>query len=345
MSASQQYENDLVLRAARGETTPRPPVWLMRQAGRPDPAYLAYRERVGLPLEALFRHPEHAAHITLLPRRIGVDALIVFQDILTPLTPMGAPFVFAPGPKLEVPVRSAAAADRLHAFDVATALGFVGETFSLVHHALGGAMPVLGFAGAPFTLLVFLVEGGSFGDDIGATRRFLEAQPEAARRLLDRLTEVTIAYLRYQVAHGAAAVQLFESAAHVLAHDEYQQWALPYQQTVFAALRGTAPTIQFARAFPHAPLLKASGADILSLPDSLRISEARAALGADTIVQGNLDNRWLVTASPVQVAERARAIVDEGQHRGHIFNLSHGLLRETPFENVVALVQAVVHSA
>ncbi len=344
MSIPRQYENDLVLRAAHGETTPRPPVWLMRQAGRTDPEYLAYRERAGLPLEALFRHPEHAAHITLLPRRIGVDALILFQDILTPLTPMGAPFVFAPGPTLEAPVRSAAAAERLQPFEVATELGFVGETLARVQATLDGAMPVLGFAGAPFTLLVFLVEGSSFGDDIGATRLFLAEQPDAARRLLDRLTDVTIAYLRYQVACGAAAVQLFESAAHVLSREEYEQWALPYQQPVFQALRGAAPTIQFARAFPHAHLLQASGADILSLPENLSIRAARAALGAETVVQGNLNNRWLVTASPTEVAERARALVDEGERRGHIFNLSHGLLRETPFENVVALVQAVVHS-
>lgn len=331
----------LLVRAARGERTERTPVWLMRQAGRSDPEYLRLRDESGLPLEALFRHPEWATRLSLLPRRFGVDAIIMYQDILIPLAPMGAEFVFAPGPTLQRPVDSVAGLDALREFDVAKELWFVGETLDRLHAELAGVLPVLGFAGAPLTNLAFILEGGSFGDDLPKTRGFLRAHPEAVHGALGRIADATIDYLRYQAEHGVAAVQLFESVAYLLTVEEYREFALPYQQRIFSALRGLVPTIQFAREFPHLDLLAAAGASILSLPASVSVSAARAALGPDTVVQGNLDNHLLAHGKWADIERAARACVAEGGHRGHIFNLSHGLLRDTPFEHVQRLVALV----
>jgi len=337
--------NDLLLRAAHGERTPRPPVWLMRQAGRTDPEYNALRARCGLPLHDLFRHAELSAEISLLPARFGVDAIIYFQDILTPLAPMGAPFVFDPGPVFERAIRSEDDAAALHAFDMGVELPFVPEIFARVKAELDGAMPVLGFAGAPLTLLVFLAEGKSFGESAPHAMALLREKPAAARALLDTLTAVTIDYLKLQIEAGADAVQLFESAAHLLDDTTYREFALPYQQQVFDAIGDAVPTIMFAREWGNASLLKASGASILSLPAEISIFQARAELGADTIVQGNLDNTLLAEGGEAAIADEVRRIVAEGECRGHIFNLSHGLLKHTPFERVCRVIEQVKEAA
>jgi uroporphyrinogen decarboxylase len=333
--------NDLFERAARGESVPRPPIWLMRQAGRTDPEYNKLREKDGRPLEALFSDPDIAAEVSLLPKRIGVDAIIYFQDILTPLTPAGCPFIFRPGPVTGAPIRDAADVDKVHTFDVADELPFIGQTFANVLRALDRELPVLGFAGAPVTLAVFMIEGRSFGDSAANALAFFKNQPEATRTLIDVLTDITIDYLKYQITSGAFAVQLFESAAYLLPEDIYRVLALPSHQRIFDELRGSVPTIMFAREWCHIPDIDASGADILSLPSTVTITQAREIAGADRVVQGNLSNRLLCNG-PIDVIEReVRAIVDAGERRGHIFNLDHGLLRETPFEHVQHLVQFV----
>lgn len=337
--------NTLFERAARGEATERPPVWLMRQAGRTDPAYNALKEEAGLPLEDLFRHPDLAAEISLLPRRIGVDAIIYFQDILTPLTPMGAHFRFRPGPVLDPPVRTRADVARLRHYDVAAELPFIPAIFEQIHRALGGALPVLGFAGAPLTLAVFLAEGGSFGASAPRALAMLRDAPGVAHELLDRLTAMTMDYLMLQVASGVAAVQLFESAAYLFDEALYREFALPYQQRIFAALKGRVKTIVFARDWPHVADLGAAGADIVSLPSSVTIREARAVLGPNQVVQGNLSNRLLAEGTPEAIDEAAKACITAGECRGHIFNLDHGLLRQTPFERVQQVVQTVRHHA
>lgn len=329
------------MRAVRGERTPQVPVWLMRQAGRTDPAYLRLKEEAGLPLEEMFRHAELAARTTLLPRRMGVDALIYFQDILTPLGPMGAPFLFRPGPVLESPIRTASQVRALHTYDVVEALPFIPEIFRLVREELDGAMPVLGFAGAPFTLAVFLIEGRSFGARAEQAQAFLDQEPALAHELLERLTEMTVDYLRLQIRAGAAAVQLFESAAYLLSPAAYRTFALPYQQRIFESLRGSVPTIAFARERDEIELLDEAGADVISLPSSIGIDEARARLGAQRVVQGNVSNRLLARGSREAIADSARACVRAGGGRGHIFNLDHGLLRETPFGNILHLIRTV----
>ena len=338
---TETFRNDLLLRALRGEATERPPVWLMRQAGRTDPRYIRLKEESGLTLEALFRSPEYAAEISILPQRLGVDAIIYFQDILTPLGPMGSEFVFRPGPVTDAPVRTEEDVKRLELFDVAKELPFIGETFRRIYEALDGELPVLGFAGAPLTLAVFLIEGKTFGSSADTALNFLREKPKAAHALLEKLTRMTIAYLRYQIDAGAAAVQLFESAAFLLDGDQYQEFALPYQRRVFEAIKGTAPTIIFAREWDRVEDLDASGADVLSLPSSVTIQEARERVGRDRIIQGNLDNHLLAEGTLEDIEAATRACVDSGGRKGHIFNLSHGLLRETPYENVQHVVRVV----
>ncbi len=335
------FRNDLFERAARGEETPRPPVWLMRQAGRTDPAYNALREREGLPLEDLFRHSDLSTEISLLPKRLGVDAIIFFQDILTPLAPMGCPFVFRPGPVTESPIRSAVQIERLVNYDVVRDLPFVGETLRRVRAELDGEMPVLGFAGAPLTLATFMIEGKSFGETADSTLQFLGENPKAMHALLDKLTRMTIDYLKYQIESGAFAVQLFESAAFLLSTQIYEEFALPYHQRIFEALQGLAPTIMFARQWGDVRDLEASGADILSIDSSLSIAEARAIVGEDRVIQGNLSNRLLCEGTFEEIERATREVVVSGGRRGHIFNLDHGLLRETPYENVEFLVKVL----
>ena len=332
------FKNDLFMAAVRGETTPRPPVWMMRQAGRTDPAYLALKERVDKPLEDLFRDPEIATEVSLLPKRLGIDAIIYFQDILTPLAPMGCEFLFRPGPVTESPIRNRDDIERLKQYDMAEHVGFIGETFDRLYTQLDGEMPVLGFAGSPFTLAVFMIEGKTFGTKADKAFKFIQEHPEDTHVLLEKLTEMTIPYLEYQVAHGAAAVQLFESAAFLMTPEQYNEFALPYQQRIFDALRGKVKTIQFAREWDRIADLGAAGADIVSLPSSVSVREARAVLGQDQIIQGNLSNLLLSEGTHAEIEAAARACVESGECRGHIFNLDHGLLRETPYENIQFLM-------
>lgn len=338
------YRNDRLPRALAGEETPTLPVWLMRQAGRTDPAYLKLKEDAGLPLHDLFRHPELAAEISLLPRRLDIDAIIFFQDILTPLSPMGAHFVFAPGPVLEKPVETPDDLLALEAYDVRAHNSFVGETFDRIHALLDGEMPVLGFAGAPLTLAVFVLEGKSFGGAADRAMAFIRKHPDAVHRFLETVSDLTIEYLLYQRDHGAVAVQLFESAAFLCDDAFYRDFCLPYQQRIFAGLKGKAPTMNFAREWKDLDSLDAAGADVISLPAEISIAEARAKLGEDRVFQGNLDNRLLVEGTMDEIEAAALRVVEEGRKRGHIFNLSHGLLRETPYENIQRLVE-VVHGA
>jgi uroporphyrinogen decarboxylase len=338
--------DSLFMRAARGETTERPPIWLMRQAGRSDPVYREIREAFARPLEDLFRSPELACMITLLPVRWGVDAAIIFQDILTPLYGMGAPFVFRPGPQPETPFKELADFDRLHLFDMAEGLPSLGRLYEMLCNALRDTdVPLLGFAGAPFTLFAFMAENGSPPSDLPQTRALMTQHPRETRSILELLANMTVDYLKFHISCGADAVQLFESVGNLLSPDEYAEWMLPYQQQVFDGLRETGkPTIFFARRHDTlipAAMLQAAGATILSLPQGYSIKAVRAALGADVVIQGNLDNHLLADGDEEAILAATAACIEEGGCRGHIFNLSHGLLPHTPFENVRLLVETV----
>ncbi len=336
--------DSLFLQALRGQRMARPPVWFMRQAGRTDPEYNRLKTESGMRLDSLFRHPEMAARISLLPRRLGVDAIILFQDILTPLTPMGAPFRFAPGPVLDRPLRTEADLTALHIYDVAEELPFIPHTFALLHEELQGALPVFGFAGAPFTLAAFIAEGKSFGTEAPGLRALMHENPRALHRLLDKLTTLTMHYLELQRLSGAAAVQLFESAAFLLERHEYWEFALPYQRRILDAFSGRVPTIIFARDWPYLADYAEAGADVVSLPSSIDIREARAALGPGYVLQGNLDNQLVAEAPPSRIREAVRECVEAGGRQGHIVNLNHGLLRHTPFEHIQVIVEEV-HAA
>ncbi|MEM1166043.1 MAG: uroporphyrinogen decarboxylase family protein [Planctomycetota bacterium] len=335
----EHLDNDLILRAMRGEHTERTPVWLMRQAGRFDPAYRTLRQQAGVELEVLFMDPERAAQITLLPVRFGVDAAILFQDILTPLGPMGAPFVFRPGPTLERAVTSDVDADRLELYDPIEKLGFVYESIELALERLAGRMPLLGFAGAPMTLLNFLVCGGSPGGCSCKLERFLSRHEAAADRLLQRLAGLVAAYVRGQIEAGVHAVQIFESSAADVEPELYRRFALPYQRMVFDSLDALpVPTILFAKGVCPA-LMAESGAGVLSIGSGLSIADARKMVPGHPL-QGNIDNMLLRHGTPSQVRRAAEECITLGGHRGHVLNLGHGVIKDTPVENVEAMIGA-----
>lgn len=338
--ASSALRNDLLLQAARREQTERTPVWMMRQAGRADPEYRTLREQSGLPLESLFRSPELATQISLLPKRFGVDAIIFFQDILTPLAPMGAEFVFRPGPVLESPVRTASDIDALRPFDPAEAMPFVGETLACVRKELGGELPLLGFAGAPLTLAMFLAKGSSPAKDFSHFRALMQDDPEALHRLLEKLADMTADYLSYQIESGADAVQLFDSFADLVSPEEYAAFAHPYHVRIFSKLAGRAPTILFCREQPNIELMADSGADVLSVGRCVDLAQAKKSLGDRVALQGNVDHELLVTGSAEQIDAAVSDCIRAGGSQGHILNLCHGVLPKTPFENVKRFVEA-----
>jgi uroporphyrinogen decarboxylase len=332
-------KNDLLLRAARREQTERTPVWLMRQAGRFDPRYREIRAQADLPLEELFCRPDEAVEISLLPKRLGVDAIIVFQDILTPLAPMGKRFLFRPGPVLEQPVRCAGDSEALRVFDPCEKLDFVAKTLRLVRAELDGDLPLLGFAGAPLTLAMFLTAGQSPHLDATLARSMMTADPASFHRLLDRLADMTVHYLSMQIEAGADAVQLFESAADLVSPEEYAEFALPYHTKIFSALGPGVPAILFAKDQPAVAKMVDSGADVLSVASCVDLDEAARRFGHRVAFQGNVDNRILHRGSLEEIDEAVHACVRAGRHKGHILNLGHGVLKDTPFENVCRFIE------
>lgn len=333
-------KNDLLLRAARREHTERTPVWLMRQAGRFDPQYRAIRERTGLPLETMFRTPDLAAEITLLPKRFGFDAMILFQDILTPLAPMGAEFVFRPGPVLDRPIRTQDDIEALRPFDPSRELDFVPKTIRLVREALGDELPLLGFAGAPLTLAFFLIEGRSPGENGERAKALMEDNPALFHRLLDRLADMTIDYLLLQIEAGVDAVQLFESNADLVSPQQYEAFAHPYHVRILSELAGRVPTILFAKDQLAVDLMARSGADVLSVSSRVDLAQAKELFGDRVAFQGNVDNHLLATGSSNEIDAAVHRCLEAGGHRGHILNLGHGLLKDTPVENVCRLIEA-----
>ncbi len=335
-----ELKNDLLLRAVNHQPVPRVPVWMMRQAGRSDPEYTAYRERVGLSLHELFRSPEHAVAISLLPRRIGVDAIILYQDILTPLAPMGADFHFRPGPQLEAPIRDAARARALRPYEPEARLDFVGESIRGVLAALGGELPLLGFAGAPYTLAAFLIKGSSPMGDLSETVAFAREQPQVFGELIALLTDMTVAYLRYQSAAGVHGVQLFESVGDLIPPDQYEAFAQPSHERIFAELPPELPSFLFVKGSPFPDSMLRSGAAVLSLGEGVSLGDLLRRGGGRVAVQGNVDNRLLLEGSPADIDRAVAECIADAGGRGHILNLNHGLLADTPFENVQRFVQA-----
>jgi uroporphyrinogen decarboxylase len=330
------------LAACRREPTEVTPVWLMRQAGRFLPEYRAIRAR--LPFLELCKSPEVAAEVTLLPvERLGVDAAILFADILLIVEPMGVGLEFSrgEGPVIRRPVRSAADVDRLAEPEPQDAVPFVFETVRRARAALAGRVPLIGFAGAPFTVASYLCEGGASRDYL-VTKRLMLADPGAWHALLGRLARVIARYLNGQIAAGAQAVQLFDSWVGCLAPDDYRALVLPHTRAVIRALAPGVPVIHFGTG--TAGLLEAmreAGGDVIGLDWRVSLKEAWARLGPGVAVQGNLDPAALL-APPAEIRRRVTAILDQaGGRPGHVFNLGHGVLPDTPVDHVRAMVDAV----
>jgi uroporphyrinogen decarboxylase len=293
---------------------------------------------------ALCKTPQAAAEVTLQPvERLGVDAAILFADILLVIEPLGVGLEFAKGegPVIRRPVRTEADVTRLAAVDVASALGFVFETVRLVRRALPAHVPLIGFAGAPFTVASYVVEGGASRDYV-ATKRLMRESPAAWHRLLTILADATAAYLNGQIAAGAAVVQLFDSWVGTLAPDDYREFVQPHTRAVIAALTPGTPVIHFGTGTAGLlPLLRDAGGDVIGLDWRVELDAAWRAVGDDVGVQGNLDPIALL--SPPRTFEPSvHAILRRAAGRpGHIFNLGHGVLESTPVEHVKALVDMV----
>ena len=325
----------LLVRAARGERTERPPVWLMRQAGRHIPEYREIRE------EYTFREaietPEVAERITLLPRdRYDPDGLVIYSDILTVLEPLGFEYRIESGvgPVVENPVDDLADADRAVG-DVAAELSFVGDLLSRLDDTVAEDTALVGFAGGPFTLSSYAVAGGTSSRH-APVRQFRAEHPAAFETLLEGFATAVKQSLEYQVASGADVVQLFDTYAGVLPPDEYADLILPLHRDILADL--DVPTIIFARNMGgHLDLLADTGADVVGLDWTVEMADARRELG-DTPVQGNLDPS-LLFGSPDAVRQRTREVIEAAGPRGHILNLGHGVHRNTPVENVRAFVE------
>jgi uroporphyrinogen decarboxylase len=329
------------LAACRREPVPYTPVWLMRQAGRYQPEYRAIRQRLSF-LE-LCHDPDACAEVTVMAvEQLGVDAAIIFADILLVLEPMGVGLEFAKGdgPVIHRPVRTAADVDGLAEVDP-EALGFVAEAVRRARAALRPEIPLIGFAGAPFTLASYLIEGGG-SDAYIRTRAFMHRDPGAWSALMARIVRAITGYLNAQVAAGAQAIQLFDSWVGCLAPEDFRTHVLPHVRTLIGALPREVPVIYFGT--ETAGLLeamRAAGSHVIGLDWRVDLDAAWSRVGSDVAVQGNLDP-VLLLAPLGEIKRHARRILGQAAGRpGHIFNLGHGVLPDTPPAHAKALVDIV----
>ena len=331
----------LLLRALDREPLPRPPVWLMRQAGRYLPEYQATRARAGGFLQ-LCQTPELAAEVTLQPlRRFGMDGAILFSDILVVLEALGMELVFDEhGPHLPKPLRDERDVAALALAEPAQALGYVGETLRLVRAELSDDVALLGFCGAPFTLAAYAVEGGGSGGALAHLRTLLHRRTDLYERLMDVLAEMVARHLLFQVESGAQAVMLFDTWAGTLARADYERFVAPWTRRVVRALHGRAPVILFARDGDHLLESQAAlGPQGVGLDWRTDLARAFERVGDRVALQGNLDPCVLLS-TPHDVAARTRALLEEvGGRPGHVLNLGHGVLKQTDPECVAAFVR------
>jgi uroporphyrinogen decarboxylase len=332
--------NDRFLRACRHETVDATPVWFMRQAGRSFAAYRKLRETHGI-LE-LAKDPALCAEVTLMPvRELGVDAAVLFADIMLPLEPMGVGLRIEPevGPLIDSPIRSAADVARLRPFEP-EALDFTLDAIRLVRRELDGRAGIIGFSGAPFTLACYLIEGRP-SRDYSTAKAFMFREPAAWHALMDRLATMVVAYLRAQVEAGADVVQLFDSWVGGLSPDDYRTYVQPHVSRIFAALHD-APTIHFGTG--TAALLESmadAGGDVIGLDHRVLLASAWRRIGFDRGVQGNLDAARLLAGWDA-TRDGARAVLDAAAGRpGHVFNLGHGVLPDTDTDLLRRLVDFV----
>src|SRR5713226_9766113 len=329
---------ELFLRACRGEVLPRVPVWMMRQAGRYLPEYREIRAKHAF-LEVC-KTPQLAVEVSLQPfRRLGVDAVIVFSDILIPAEAMGLQLEIGDGgPNLPNPVRTKTDVERLKIFDPEIETAFLAEAIRRIVKSVGPDVPVLGFAAAPWTLACYMVEGKT-AEGFATVKSFLYHEPKTFRELLHRIALATIPYLRAQIAAGAAAVQLFDTWCGELNLQDYQEFALPAVQEIISGISGSAPVIYYTKASQH--LLSAvtrSGANVLSVDWRVDLAEIRKALGPKIALQGNVDPAVLFAPS-AKIRDVTLATINSLGGHGHILNLGHGILQNTPVENAQLFIE------
>jgi len=334
--------SDRFLKACWREPVDCTPVWFMRQAGRYMAEYRRLREKHSI-LD-LCKTPELAAQVTLQPiDRFALDAAIIFADILLPLEPMGLSLEFAEGegPVIHNPVRDGAAVERLTVIDGGE-LQYVMDAISVTRRSLAGRVPLIGFAGAPFTLASYAIEGGSSRNYV-RTKQMMYGDPQAWHRLMDKFARVITGYLRRQIKAGAQAVQLFDSWVGCLSAGDYAEYVMPHVQLIFEGLKHEGvPLIHFGTG--TTAILKAmrqAGGDVIGIDWRLHLDEAWELVGHDRAVQGNLDPVALFGPIP-EIERRVIDILRRAAGRpGHIFNLGHGILPQTPVEHVAAAIDLV----
>ncbi len=340
MLAPNENKKELFLRACRFQSTDRVPVWIMRQAGRYLPEYQAVRAQHSF-LE-ICKTPELAAEVSLQPFRVlGVDAIIVFSDILIVAEAMGMPLdVPDSGPVLSNAVRDIAAVRRLRDFAPERDTRFVGDAIRAICKEAGPHVPAIGFAAAPWTLACYMIEGQTRGD-VSRAKAMLRDEPQTMRELLERIARATIGYLKAQIAAGASAVQLFDTWANELTPAEYDAFELPAMQMLLETLDDGTPRILFAKGSArHLESLAKSGADVLSVDWETDLAEARRKLGRRVALQGNVNPSILLDGGVEEIRRAAREAIEKTGGEGHILNLGHGILPGTPVANARAFVEA-----
>jgi uroporphyrinogen decarboxylase len=340
MSSATDYR---FLKACRGEPVDTTPVWFMRQAGRYMKEYRALKEKYSF-LE-MCQTPELATEVTLQPLKpLGVDAAIIFADILLPLEPMGTglEFIKGDGPSIPRPVRTRKDVENLRPVNSEEQLGYVGQAIKLVRQEIEGKIPLVGFAAAPFTLCSYMVEGGKSAE-FKITKLLMYEEPDTWKLLMEKVSTVLIDYLKMQVAAGAQALQIFDSWIGCVTPEDYREYILPYCQKVMNALKDLdVPVINFSTGTSSMlDVIAQAGGDVMSFDWRINIDQARDIIGWETPVQGNMDPVVLFAPIPV-IKKRVHDIMQRvGDKPGHIFNLGHGILQHTPVDHVKAVVDMV----
>ena len=334
--------DSVFLKACRGEPTNYTPIWLMRQAGRFMPEYRKIRSKVGF-LE-MCKNSDLASEVTVMAvEMLAVDAAIIFADILLLLEPMGVGLEYSQGdgPIIHSPVRSQLDVDGLTPVDVEASLSFVFEAIRKTRRHLRPDVPLIGFAGGPFTLASYLIEGGA-SRHFEKTKSLMYRQPKTWHALMGHLAGVTGQYLNAQIEAGVQALQLFDSWVGCLSKDDYQEFVLPHTKSVLSSVANGYPVIHFGTGTAHLlELMRQAGGNVIGLDWRVRLDEAWGQIGYDIAVQGNLDPVVLM-ADRREIKQHSEKILRQaGGRPGHIFNLGHGVLPETPVDNVKFLVQTI----
>jgi uroporphyrinogen decarboxylase len=333
--------NTRFLDACWGKPVDRTPVWLMRQAGRYLPEYMAVRSKCTF-LE-LCKTPELAAEVSIQPVDIlGVDAAIMFSDILTPVEPMGMKLDFVPGPVFESPIRTMADVQKLRIPQMEEDVPYVLETIKILRRELANKVPLIGFGGAPFTLACYMVEGKG-SKDFAQIKRMMYAAPDVYAALMDKITSMSIEYLNAQITAGAQCIQIFDTWGGILSPADYERYVLPYTVRLINGLnRVTTPVIHFVKGSgAMLDTVKKAGGDVMGLDWHVSLGAARDLIGPQMAVQGNLDPTVLYATKEIIEREVKRVLDENAGRPGHIFNLGHGILPTVPPENAIFMVECV----